>query len=76
MPKHGVVRAVHLMLEPWTIQDGLLTPTLKVKREAIEHRFRGEIAALYEQLGRSARRNTSANGGTYSGRELHDGPQK
>ena len=76
MPKHGVVRAVHPMLEPWTIQDGLLTPTLKVKRKAIEHRFRDEIAALYEQLGRSAGRKMSADGGTCSGRGLHDGPQK
>jgi long-chain acyl-CoA synthetase len=74
MPKHGIVRAVHLMLEPCTIQNGLLTPTLKIKRKAIEHRFRGEIAALYEQLGRSARRDMDANGGTWPGKGLHDGP--
>lgn len=72
MPKHGIVRAVHLMLEPWTIQDGLLTPTLKLKRKAIEHRFRDEIAALYEQLGRNARRDMDANGGTGPGKPLHN----
>jgi hypothetical protein len=77
MPKHGIVRAVHLMLEPCTIQNGLLTPTLKIKRKAIEHRFRDEIAAFYEELGRSARRsNMNANGRTCSGKELHDGPPK
>jgi len=76
MPKHGIVRAVHLMLEPCTIQNGLLTPTLKIKRKAIEHRFRGEIAALYEELGRSARRNMNANAETRSSKGLHDGPPK
>jgi long-chain acyl-CoA synthetase len=51
MPKHGMVRAVYLMREPWTIQDGLLTPTLKIKRKVVEGRFHDEIVALYEQMG-------------------------
>jgi long-chain acyl-CoA synthetase len=76
MPKHGIVRAVHLMLEPCTIQNGLLTPTLKIKRKAIEHRFRGEIAALYEELGRSARRKVNANAETRSSKGLRDDPPK
>ncbi|HSL78779.1 MAG TPA: AMP-dependent synthetase/ligase [Pseudolabrys sp.] len=47
LPKHARVRAVHLGTEPWTIDSGLLTPTLKVKREALQQRFSHEIDALY-----------------------------
>jgi long-chain acyl-CoA synthetase len=47
LPRHSQVRAVHLFLEPWTIESGLLTPTLKVKREALQCRFVDEIDAAY-----------------------------
>jgi len=44
-PAH--IRGVHLVLEPWSIDHGLLTPTFKVKRYAIEAKFAKEVAALY-----------------------------
>ncbi len=47
LPSHAQVRAVHLLPEPWTVQDGLLTPTMKLKRAAIEERFREAIRGLY-----------------------------
>jgi long-chain acyl-CoA synthetase len=47
LPAYAQVRAVHLCLEPWTIDTGLLTPTLKVKREVLQQRFAKEIEALY-----------------------------
>jgi long-chain acyl-CoA synthetase len=50
LPRHAQVRAVHLVLEPWTVQQGLLTPTLKIKRHAVEEKYAGEIAQLYEAL--------------------------
>jgi len=52
MPKHSIARALHLTLEPWSAKNGILTPTLKVKRAVIEQRYQEEIAALYEQLDR------------------------
>jgi len=48
-PGYARVRALHASLVPWTIDDGLITPTMKVKRDAIEARFASEIAALYSQ---------------------------
>jgi long-chain acyl-CoA synthetase len=46
-PGYAQVRALQLLLEPWTVANGLLTPTLKVKRERLETRFDGVIQALY-----------------------------
>lgn len=49
LARHAHVRAVHLTLEPWTIANGLLTPTLKAKRGPVQEKFATEIAALYSQ---------------------------
>lgn len=46
-PAYATPRAVWWTTEPWTIAAGLLTPTLKTKRLAMEQRFANEIAALY-----------------------------
>ncbi|WP_212524593.1 long-chain fatty acid--CoA ligase [Actibacterium sp. MT2.3-13A] len=52
---HARVRGVHVAPAPWTVGDGTLTPTLKIRRQEIEARHRPEIDALYERL--AARRN-------------------
>ncbi|MBX9811126.1 MAG: hypothetical protein K2Y16_05875 [Burkholderiales bacterium] len=36
-----------LTLEPWAIENGLLTPTMKLKRPELERRFAREIEELY-----------------------------
>ncbi|WP_431206326.1 AMP-dependent synthetase/ligase [Bradyrhizobium betae] len=46
-PSYATPRAVWWTLDPWTIAAGLLTPTLKNKRPALEHRFADEIAQIY-----------------------------
>jgi long-chain acyl-CoA synthetase len=46
-PSYATPRAVLLSNEPWTLVAGLITPTLKPKRAAIEARYAAEIAALY-----------------------------
>jgi long-chain acyl-CoA synthetase len=51
-PGHARVRAIHLTLEPWTIENGLLTPTLKLKRPVLTARFADAIEGLYRK-GRS-----------------------
>lgn len=46
-PAYAQVRAVWLTLEPWTIDDGLITPTLKLRRPELERRFANDIRKLY-----------------------------
>jgi len=49
-PPYAQVRGVHADLHPWTIADGAITPTLKVRRHVIAARYTSEIDALYKQL--------------------------
>ncbi len=46
-PGYAKIRKVHLLLEPWTVDNGLLTPTLKVKRAKIMERYAEQIDAIY-----------------------------
>jgi long-chain acyl-CoA synthetase len=46
-PGYAQVRALHLSLMPWTIENGLITPTMKLKRPELEQRFGDLIEALY-----------------------------
>jgi len=41
------VRRVIALQEPWTLADGLLTPTLKVKRNAVYDKYRERIEESY-----------------------------
>jgi long-chain acyl-CoA synthetase len=48
-PGYAQIRRVHMLLEPWTVDGGLLTPTLKMKRPQITQQFSEEIEALYRR---------------------------
>jgi long-chain acyl-CoA synthetase len=48
-PGYAKIRRVILALEPWTVEDDLVTPTLKVKRARVLERFADRIEALYDQ---------------------------
>jgi len=38
-----------LLAEEWSIDNGLLTPTLKLKREVVEQKFKDQIESLYSE---------------------------
>ncbi len=46
-PGYAKVRRVSLSLQPWTIEDGLVTPTLKIKRALVVEKFHKEIESMY-----------------------------
>lgn len=46
--RYAMPRAVYLTLEPWSIENTLMTPTLKLKRNNLMARFSKEIDALYQ----------------------------
>jgi long-chain acyl-CoA synthetase len=48
-PQHAQPRAVALTLEPWTIENTLITPTLKLKRHNLAAHFAAEIERLYQR---------------------------
>lgn len=47
LPGYAQVRRAVVMLEPWTIENGLLTPTMKLKRVKVMERFNAEIDRVY-----------------------------
>ena len=46
-PGYAKVRAVALCGAPWTVDNGLLTPTMKPRRARIVERYRAKIEHLY-----------------------------
>ena len=47
-PGYAQVRRVYLTIDPWTINNGLMTPTLKLRRAKVMERFNAEIDAMYQ----------------------------
>ena len=47
-PGYAKVNRVLLLQEPWGIENGFLTPTLKLKRAKVTEHFSAEIKQLYE----------------------------
>ena len=49
--RYAVPRAVHLTLEPWTIENTFMTPTLKLKRNNLMAFFAQAIEGMYQKPG-------------------------
>ncbi|KMZ65619.1 Long-Chain Acyl-CoA Synthetase [Zostera marina] len=47
------VKAVTLVLEPFTVENGILTPTFKIKRPQAKEYFSNAIANMYKELSTS-----------------------
>jgi long-chain acyl-CoA synthetase len=46
-PGYAKIRRVAVIQEPWTIENGLLTPTLKLKRAKVLEKYKAEVDRLY-----------------------------
>lgn len=47
LSSHEQIKAIGLVQRPWTSESGELTPSLKVKRQAVQRIYEREIEALY-----------------------------
>ncbi len=47
-PGYAQVRRAALTLEPWSVENGLLTPTMKLRRLQVMEYYKMQIAKLYE----------------------------
>ena len=47
-PGYAQIRRISCTLEPWSIEQGLLTPTLKIKRPKVTEKFQQQIDSMYE----------------------------
>ncbi|VAW81953.1 hypothetical protein MNBD_GAMMA14-1537 [hydrothermal vent metagenome] len=50
-PGYARIRRVTLDLDPWTVDEGLVTPTLKTKRAKILARYQSQVEAMYSDTG-------------------------
>ena len=46
-PGYAKLYAIKATLAPWTIENGLITPTMKIKRQRIEDHYQDAITAFY-----------------------------
>ena len=46
-PGYAKIRRVAVSQEPWSVENGLLTPTLKLKRAKVFEKYKAEIDRLY-----------------------------
>lgn len=52
LPKHEQIRDLRVLLDGFTQENGMLTPTLKVKRREVERRFAEIVDEMYARAGR------------------------
>jgi long-chain acyl-CoA synthetase len=47
-PGYARIVRIHLSLEPWSVENGLMTPTMKLKRAKVMEKLAEPVAKLYE----------------------------
>jgi long-subunit acyl-CoA synthetase (AMP-forming) len=47
--QHEHLQLMVVVMEEWSIEEGLLTPTLKIKRSAVEDRYADKVEGWYAQ---------------------------
>lgn len=49
-----LVRDVYLEAKPWTVEDGILTPSFKLKRADAKKRYQKQIDEMYQRVDKVA----------------------
>lgn len=58
LPSQDRIKDLRVMVEEFTLDNGLLTPTLKVRRRQVEERFAARIEEMYAKLSEAKDRLT------------------
>jgi long-chain acyl-CoA synthetase len=53
------IRVFRILPEPFDLANGLLTPSMKLRRDTIVQRYAAEIEAMYATSARAARRSVT-----------------
>jgi long-chain acyl-CoA synthetase len=48
-PGYAKIQKAIVIPEPWTVENGMITPTMKMRRRLICEKYESKIAALYEE---------------------------
>lgn len=62
LPRHEQIRDIRLLPESFTLENGLLTPSLKVKRKEVEARFSKIIEDMYAKLAEAKKARNQRSG--------------
>jgi long-chain acyl-CoA synthetase len=49
LPEYQRLKMLVVAREPWTIENGCLTPTMKLKRTSVESAVEGQLEAWYRE---------------------------
>eukprot|EP00483_Globobulimina_turgida_P001688 UN01690 len=55
------IKRIHLIVEDFSIENGILTSTMKLKRNVARDRFKTEIEGMYKQVAKSNYDNNNKN---------------
>jgi long-chain acyl-CoA synthetase len=47
LPNYESMKRMSLVAEEWSVEDGTLTPSMKLKRRVVEQRYAREIGEFY-----------------------------
>lgn len=50
LANHEKIREFEVIEDDMTMENGMLTPTLKVRRRAVEQKFRDKVESMYERI--------------------------
>ncbi|OQX34791.1 MAG: hypothetical protein B0D91_11880 [Oceanospirillales bacterium LUC14_002_19_P2] len=46
MESHATLGGILVVQEPWTVENDVLTPTLKIKRQVLDKRYSNKVAEM------------------------------